>query len=202
MANQEENDEIEIQHRTLIEEEDIDISDLPSEIRNSMREFNKKLKKYEESGDSKLFFEIQQDDVAIANNILTFIEDEESEEEEETEEEEEGNEEEETTPVSTKKASIKTSRPAPVTKVEQKATPVVTPVVTPPVVATPTPTPTPTPAPTKSAEEQVKEAMKDGVISVADLERIINQEPDYPNQVVGSLKLRKQYLRPYYELSK
>jgi hypothetical protein len=177
MANQEQNDEIEIQHRVLIEEEEIEISKLPAEIRNAMRKFNAKLTEYEESGDSALFLEIQQDDVALANNILTFIEDEESEEEEEVEvdEEEEEEEEDKTQTQTQAKAQPKVKEVEPIVQ---------------PVVAT-----------ASSDEEKVKASMKDGVISVEQLESILNREPDYPYEQVGSLKLKKQYLRPFYEVA-
>lgn len=199
MANQD--DEIEIQHRTLIEEEEIDISDLPKEIKSAMRNFNTKLKKYEETEDAEIFLELQQDDSAIANNILTYIEDLEAEEDEEEEEGEE--EEEEQEPVKNKQQAKKAPvAQAPVAQAPVAPEPVVvppapvaqTPVVEPEPVVVP-----PAPAPELSSEEKVKNAMKDGIISVTDLEKIINQEPDYPYQIVGNLKLKKQYLRPYYE---
>ena len=75
--------EIEIQHRIVIEEDDIEISELPNEIRNAMRRFNTKLKEFEVSGDADLFHELMQDDIVIADNITTWIEDNLSEEEEE-----------------------------------------------------------------------------------------------------------------------
>ena len=42
-------EEMSIQHRELIEEEGINISDLPDEIKKDMRNFNSKLKEYEEN---------------------------------------------------------------------------------------------------------------------------------------------------------
>jgi hypothetical protein len=76
-------DEIEIQHRILIEEEEINISDLPPEVRNAMRKFNAKMKEYEETEDSDLFYELQQDDIAIADDITTWLEDIEGDENDE-----------------------------------------------------------------------------------------------------------------------
>ena len=77
------NEELEIQHRNLIEEEEIVISELPIEIKKQMRDFNEKLKEYEETEDEDLFFELQQDDVLIADNIVTYLEDLEGDDEEE-----------------------------------------------------------------------------------------------------------------------
>jgi len=166
--NNQEDDEIEIQHRLLIQEEDVDQSQLPKEMKDRIRKFNLKLEEYEKSGDADLFFELQQDDIAIADDIQTLIEDEEVEEEEEEEEEENQD--------NVTQAKVQTK---PAQQQQQNATP---------------------PVAELTAEERVLNAMAGGnVISVSDLERILNREPDYPNEQVGNLKLRKQYLKPFYE---
>jgi len=81
--NDNDNKEIEIEHRLVIEEEKIDINDLPEEIRQAMRLFNKKLDKYEQTGDDNLYYELQQDDVAIADGIENWLEDNEADDENE-----------------------------------------------------------------------------------------------------------------------
>lgn len=81
--NDNDNKEIEIEHRLVIEEEKIDISELPEEIRQAMRLFNKKLSKYEQTGEENLYYELQQDDVAIADGIENWIEDNEADDEDE-----------------------------------------------------------------------------------------------------------------------
>jgi hypothetical protein len=81
--NDNDNKEIEIEHRLVIEEEKIDINDLPEEIRQAMRLFNKKLDKYEQLGDDNLYYELQQDDVAIADGIENWLEDNEDDDEDE-----------------------------------------------------------------------------------------------------------------------
>lgn len=161
----EEQDEIEIQHRELIEEENIEISDLPTEIKNEMRKFNAKLAKYEETEDVNLFYELQQDDVAIANDILTWVEDNESEEEEEDEtylnEEEEEDDDDNQSQNPQNKQSVAGG----------------------------------------TLEQMIMSAMKNNVISVENLQKILGREPDYPFEQVGNLKLKKQYLKPYYEVA-
>ena len=52
----------------------------------------------------------------------------------------------------------------------------------------------------KSAEEKVASLIKDGVISVSQLEQALGREPQYPTEKVGSIKLKKQYLKPFYEV--
>lgn len=161
--NQNEDDELEIQHRTLIEEEDLDISKLPNEIKAAMREFNSKLNEYEETGDAELFFELQQDDVAIADDILTFIEDN----DDESDDEEDGSyideEDEEEEEVRTQSPSANNNQ-------------------------------------ISEMEKSIRANVVDGKISVDDLEKIIKREPDYPNEQVGNLVLKKQYLKPFYEV--
>jgi hypothetical protein len=80
--NDNDNKEIEIEHRLVIEEEKIEISELPEEIRQAMRLFNKKLDKYEQTGDDNLYYELQQDDVAIADGIENWLEDNEADDDE------------------------------------------------------------------------------------------------------------------------
>lgn len=209
MENQNDNEEMEIQHRLYIQDEEINVSELPSEIKQAMRNFNAKLKKYEETEDegeqNDLFYELQQDDVAIADDILTWWEDKNSEEEEEheVEEEEEAEEEEQkpvksnTPPPAPKKEEVKTQTQP---KQEVKApAPVVEATVTPPApVVEEVKTP---PAPQMNPTEQkVRDLIKNNVISVSDLTNALGAEPDYPEQQVGKLLLRKQYLKPFYEV--
>jgi len=196
MENKNQNEELEIQHRLYIMDEGINVSELPSEIKQAMRNFNAKLKKYEDTDDeateNDLFYELQQDDVSIADNILTWWEDKNSEEEEEVEEEEE---EPKTASVKNQgKANGNNNQPAAKGNNDPKASETV--VETPP---EPTPTPTPAPAPI-SLEQKVRDLLKDNVISLKDLTDAIGEEPEYPEHIIGKLRLRKQYLKKFYEV--
>lgn len=180
---QNEGEEIEIQHRVLIEEEELDEAKLPQEIQDMIKVFNEKIIQYEESdGDEKLFLELQQDDVYIADAIETFLEDEEAENEEEVEVEEEE------TPAADGAAAQNTNAD------NTNTTEV------PPVVETPTAPLTP--------EEQVVDCLKDmkikgvmeRVVAKNDLERILDKEADYPKEYVGNLTLEKVYMSPFYRL--
>ena len=166
--SQEEN-EIEIQHRIVIEEDGIEISELPSEIRNAMRRFNTKLKEYEASGDADLFHEIMQDDIVIADNITTWIEDNLSEEEDEDDSYDDDS-----------KQKAPPQAQAPQAQAPQAQTPQAKQV--------------------HPLEQKVRDSIKNGIISVEELEKIIDREPDYPTDQIGSLRLRKQYLKPFYEV--
>lgn len=154
----ENNDELDIQHRLIIEEEDIDISELPKEIINAIRNFNIKLERYEETDDTDLFFQLQQDDVAIADDIQTFIEDNESDDEEEDDSYVNEEEEEEEEPQQIQGQAQQTN-----------------------------------------VEQIIYSRLKNNLISVEELKGILRREPDYPTEQIGKLKLRKLYLKPFYE---
>jgi len=53
---------------------------------------------------------------------------------------------------------------------------------------------------TKSKESKLKEKLFDGRISEVDLKNIIGFEPNYPTQIVGTIKLEKCFLLPYYKI--
>lgn len=52
----------------------------------------------------------------------------------------------------------------------------------------------------KSKESKLKEKLFDGRISEVDLKNIIGFEPNYPTQIVGTIKLEKCFLLPYYKI--
>lgn len=49
-------------------------------------------------------------------------------------------------------------------------------------------------------EDMVKENLVNGEISCSILREIIGCDPEYPSQIVGSIKLTKCFLRPYYKI--
>jgi len=193
MENQ--NDEMEIQHRLYIQDEEINVSQLPNEIKQAMRSFNAKLKKYEESEDeneeNQLFYELQQDDVAIADDILTWWEDENSEDDEEVDEEEEETVVKNQQPAQQKPNQQQQPAQQPAAQVNTQQTP------------PPESTPPPPPAPVDkvdATEQKVRDLIKNNIISVSDLTNAIGGEPEYPEHQVGKILLRKQYLKPFYEV--
>lgn len=155
-----ENEELEIQHREYILEEDIEINDLPNEIKQAMRNFNAKLKRYEDIDDeeeeNELFYELQQDDVAIADDILSWWEDVNSEDENEEEEEYDLDDDDSNNAIKNNNIVV--------------------------------------------IENRVRSLITDNKISVSDLTNAIGGEPEYPEQQIGKIRLRKAYLKPYYEV--
>lgn len=189
MQNQD--DEIEIQHRITIEDEEVEISDLPKEIRASMRDFNAKLKKYEDSGDVNLYYELQQDDVAISDNIQTWIEDNESDEDEDEDEDYlEEEDDSQADEIAKQRANVQAqARANAQAQTNAQANAQAQADAAAKLANTP-----------KSAEEKVSSLIKDGVIGVSQLEEVLGREPNYPTEKVGNIKLRKQYLKPFYEV--
>jgi len=53
---------------------------------------------------------------------------------------------------------------------------------------------------TKSAEILVKENLMNGEICISKLRKILGHEPSYPVQYVGSIKLTKCFLKPFYKI--
>jgi hypothetical protein len=155
----EEAEEMSIQHRELIEEESINVSDLPDEIKKEMRNFNAKLREYEESGDIDLYYELEQDDVSIADNIQTWLEDMESEDDEEEEYEIDENEEDEDEEESQ-------SNNQNVSQIEQV----------------------------------IIQNIVNNKIQIDTLKSILGREPNYPEERIGKIKLRKDYLKTTYSL--
>jgi DNA topoisomerase IB len=52
----------------------------------------------------------------------------------------------------------------------------------------------------ESLEKRVKNRLTDNRISLKDLAEIVGREPNYPNEIIGGLKLQKCFLLPYYRL--
>ena len=163
----EENEDFDIQHRLLIEEEEIDEDELPLEIQKAIRAFDIKLDKFEETNDARLFLELQQDDVAIADDIQTFIEDGESDEDDEDDSYADDADDDDDDDDDNSKATQQS-------QVTQTAT-------------------------LTDIEKLVLENIKENKISVEKLQQILKREPDYPNQIIGKIRLRKLYLKPFYE---
>jgi len=49
-------------------------------------------------------------------------------------------------------------------------------------------------------EDMVRQSIVNGEIHSDILEGIIGHKPNYPNEIVGTLKLKKCFLKPYYRI--
>jgi hypothetical protein len=168
---EEEYEEMDIQHKLLIDEEGIDVSELPRDIIKAIRSFNIKLDRFEKVGTEKLFLELQQDDIAIADAIQNYLEDSDIEDDDDDEDD---------SYLSDNDDDDKNELPQNQQQVQQQVEEEVKVPV--------------------DIETLIVQNLKNNLISVQDLETILKREPDYPTEQVGKIKLRKVYLKPFYEL--
>ena len=180
-------DSIEKTHEQVIAEEGISKGSLPEAIQKRIRGWNLllgRLNKYPD--DEKLFRTLQKQSVEIADMIQDFIENDYSEEGQE-EEEEEG----------------KASEPKEGAKKEVKSNTDQVGKETPSRANNSETTNTPKPFGNLVMEKKIRDIInKNGNsrISQRDLETIIGKEPNYPEQKVHSITLRKVFLASDYRL--
>lgn len=169
---EEEYEEMDIQHKLLIDEEGIDVSELPKEIIRAIRSFNIKLDRFEKVGTEKLYLELQQDDIAIADAIQNYLEDSDNEDDDDEDDSylsDDDNDDNENKELPLNEEHIKE-------EVKEEVN-----------IGT-------------DIETMIVKTLKDNLISVQNLEAILGREPDYPTEQIGKIKLRKVYLKPFYEL--
>jgi DNA mismatch repair ATPase MutL len=208
--------ESDIQHRLLLEENEIDISDLPREIKNAMRGFNTKLTEYEKTGESSVFYELKEDDANIADMITVWLEEMEAEEEEEQDDSAQQQSQNQNPNMTQNQNGSQKNQQAPQTN--QSAQPQQTneeqnnsqpsntdetAASTEPVAQTPAAVSEPETGDAlleKKIKAQLKNVDGNMVIDKAVLESIIGREAEWPDERVGSLRLEKQFLKPFYKL--
>lgn len=176
-------DKVEKVHEQLIQEEELKISSLPSEIQKSIKGWNLllgRLQRFPE--DEKLFRTINTKSIEIADNIQDFIEkdfDDEDDENIGSENNKNPKESTEEIPEKNPEETPKEVKPAPTPKQSNPNKPFGNLVM----------------------EKKILTAMGGGDrISISQLEEIIGKEPDYPEQVVHNITLRKVFLASSYRL--
>jgi hypothetical protein len=182
-------DKLRVFHEELLQEEEVKVSELPTEIQGRIRGFNLMRKKLEKNPeDEKLFLQLQKQAVKLGDEVQNFIEndyDDEDEEEEEEEEEDDDKKSKDDKPASSKKEE-KSSNDNEGSKSPNKQK-----VTTGGVFGN------------SMMEKKIKSVMDsrgDNRIRITDLESIIGKEPDYPEQQVNNIKLRKVFLSSDYRL--
>jgi len=178
-------DKLRVFHEELLQEEEVKVSELPTEIQGRIRGFNLMRKKLEKNPeDEKLFLQLQKQAVKLGDEVQNFIEND-YEDEDEDEEEDEDKKSKDDKPASTKKDE-KTSNDNEGSKSPNKQK-----VTTGGVFGN------------SMMEKKIKSVMDsrgDNRIRITDLESIIGKEPDYPEQQVNNIKLRKVFLSSDYRL--
>jgi len=181
-------DKLRVFHEEILEEEGMKVSDLSPELQSRIKGFNllrKKLDKNPE--DEKLFFQLQKSAVKIGDLVQNFIENDYEDEDEDEDEDDEDDKNDDSKKDNKKPASKKddsSDNKKPVQKSDS--------------------TKTPSGKFGNSMMEKkimsIMDARGEKRIKISDLEAIIGKEPNYPEQEVNNIKLRKVFLSNDYRL--
>lgn len=174
---------LELHHEELLESEDMSVKDLPSNLQQQIRGFNLQKKKYEENPVENQKFRLTRLSLELAEKIQNYIDKMDDEDEEEDVEQK-------------KQIQKQNKKPAETPKKENKNV-----------------------GGEVSQNEPRKNVVKSGFgnfvmekkilaitnakkgkIGITDLIKIIGKEPDYPEQMVNNLKLRKVFLSSDYRI--
>jgi len=187
-------DKLKLFHEEIMQEEQINYSELPIIIKKQIKGFNLLKSKLEKKPDEKLFLMLQNRAIKIGDSIQNFVENDYEEEEEEVEEVEKVEKEEKPKQEVEKKSSEvkKSNTDNSVKKTEGDTEKKIR---------------QPRPVNGKFGnfmmEKKILSAMEleDGnKIKISVLETIIGKEPNYPEQEVHNITLRKIFLSNYYRL--
>jgi hypothetical protein len=180
-------DKLNLIHTELIQEEGLKVSDLPVELQKKIKGFDLMLKKLEKNPeDERTFLMLQKNSVKIANDIQNFIEsdydDEEEDDEDNKDDEHDKKEDKKEDKEKGKDNKQHTSDKEEENKLKK-------------------------PKSNKFGnllmEKKILSIMQsrgEKRIRISDLESIIGKQPDYPEQEVNNLKLRKVFLSSDYRL--
>jgi len=175
--------ELNLMHEELLEQEDMTIRDLPIELQKQVRGFNVQKKKFDESPSDNEGNRLTRISVDLAHKIQNFIEQDEEENDDEEIEQEKENE-------SPKKPPVRNENPSQKTKdteqVREKTKPTTTGISFGNFVM----------------EKKIKIECQEngGRIKITKLVSIIGKEPDYPEQKVHTINLRKVFLTSDYRI--
>jgi hypothetical protein len=185
-------DKLRVFHEELLQEEEVKVSELPTEIQGRIRGFNLMRKKLQNNpDDEKLFVQIQKQAVKLGDDVQNFIEND-YEDSDNDDDENDDNDDKEVK--RGKPASSKSNQNRPTSSKsnqnnDDKSS---------------------NQKPTASGkfgnsmmEKKVMSIVQsrgDNRIRITDLESIIGKEPDYPEQQVNNIKLRKVFLSSDYRL--
>jgi hypothetical protein len=175
--------ELNLMHEELLGQEDMTIRDLPIELQRQVRGFNVQKKKFDENPSDNEGNRLTRISVDLAHKIQNFIEQDDEEEEEEDEQEEEQEE-------IPKKSLVRNETPNQKTKdteeVREKTKPTTTGISFGNFVM----------------EKKIKMECEQngGRIKITKLMSIIGKDPDYPEQKVHTINLRKVFLSSDYRI--
>lgn len=181
-------DKLQLFHEEIMQEEGIKMSDLPIELQKKLKGFNLLKAGYEKNPQERTLLNLRKRAIKLGDEIQNFIEndyeddDDEDENEDSDSNKKDENSKREKTANAEKRVNDNTKGDNPV---KQK------------------PVTTGGKFGNLMMEKKilaVMEAKGDKRIKIADLEAIIGREPEYPEQVVHNIKLRKVFLSSDYRL--
>lgn len=181
-------DEIQLFHEEIMQEEGIKLSDLPIEIQKKIKGFNLMKATYQKNPQERTLINLKKRAVSLGDEVQSFIEnDYEDEEEEDTSKSDKKEEKEKTdkSDKSDKSEKDKSSEQKVEKTVKQK------------------PVTTGGSFGNLMMEKKILAIMQskgERRIKISDLEAIIGREPEYPEQTVNNIKLRKVFLSSDYRL--
>ena len=190
------NNELQLFHEEMMQEEGLKVSDLPIELQKKIKGFNLMKGSHDKNPTEKSLVNLQKQSVRLGDAIQNFIENDFEEEEEE--EEEDNGDDDNGDDDDKKPAKPKGDDKKPVKEKEEgkegddDKKPVKQRLVT-----------TGGVFGNLMMEKKILAIMKEkgaNRIKISDLESIIGKEPEYPEQQVNNIKLRKVFLSSDYRL--
>ena len=175
-------DKLRVFHEELLQEEEVKVSELPTEIQGRIRGFNLMRKKLEKNpDDEKLFLQLQKQAVKLGDEVQNFIENDYDDDDSDGKSDSKSKGD---------KPALSTTR-GKTSNDKDDNKPAKTKVTTGGAFGN------------SMMEKKIRSVMEsrgDNRIRITDLESIIGKEADYPEQQVNNIKLRKVFLSSDYRL--
>ena len=170
-------------HEELLEQEDMTIRDLPIELQRQVRGFNLQKKKFDENPSDNEGNRLTRISVDLANKIQNFIEQEDEKDEKDEIQEKEKDKPTKNVVKNETPTNIKSNRQEEVKEIKK-------------------PTTTGISFENFVMEKKIKLECQEngGRIKITKLASIIGKEPDYPEQKVHTINLRKVFLSSDYRI--
>jgi hypothetical protein len=178
-------DEIQLFHEEIMQEEGIKLSELPIEIQKKIKGFNLLKASYQKNPQERTLINLKKRAVSLGDEVQSFIENDYEDEDEEDTSKSDKKEEKEKNDKSDKSAKDKSSEQKVEKTVKQK------------------PVTTGGSFGNLMMEKKILAIMQskgERRIKISDLQAIIGREPEYPEQTVNNIKLRKVFLSSDYRL--
>jgi len=185
-------DKLRVFHEELLQEEEVKVSELPTEIQGRIRGFNLMRKKLEKNpDDEKLFLQLQKQAVKLGDEVQNFIENDYDDDDSDDDNDDNDDNDDKSDSKSKGDKPASSTKGGKTSNDKDDNKPAKTKVTTGGAFGN------------SMMEKKIRSVMEsrgDNRIRITDLESIIGKEPDYPEQQVNNIKLRKVFLSSDYRL--